>query len=156
LYTQTPVLQDGTNPIVQGATPYPDNNPKTVYGMAKPSVFNLPPAALLEMGRVMAFGSKKYGIFNWREKRVSFSVYYDAAMRHLFALRDGQTTDPESGFHHAAHVAACMLIILDAADRGNLNYNIENEAFVTPQIPSAITEAWQLSALQGVQVGSTE
>jgi hypothetical protein len=110
--------------------PYPDDNPKTVYGMAKPSVFNLPPNALLEIGEVMAFGAKKYGRFNWREKRVSFSVYYDAAMRHLFAIRDGQKLDPER--KHAAHVAACMMIILDADDRGNLNFDVDNESFLVP------------------------
>jgi hypothetical protein len=151
----TPYMPQPVTPniVIQGATPtpYPDNNPKTVYGMAKPSVFNLPPAALLEMGAVMAFGANKYGRFNWREKRVSFSVYYDAAMRHLFAMRDGQKTDPESGLQHAAHVAACMMIVLDAADRGNLNYDVENEAFVIPSnalVRDTTTGAWQLAQPQ--------
>ena len=91
-----------------------DSNPKTQYGIAKPGLSSVPPLALLAIGQVMANGSAKYGSMNWRDKPVSSSVYYDAAMRHLMAWWDGQDRDPESGLLHLAHAAANLCILLDA------------------------------------------
>lgn len=100
---------------------YPDNNPKTVLGTKKPSITAVPPAALIHLGRAMSDGRKKYGLMNWREKRVSTSVYVDAAFRHLMAYWDGEDEARDSRVHHLGHVMACMAIILDAEATGNLN-----------------------------------
>jgi len=100
---------------------YPDNNPKTTFGLKKPSVHAIPPAAILSMGQVMALGKAKYGLMNWREKTVSWSVYYDAALRHLLAAWDGEDADPESGELHLAHAACCMSILIDAIKQGKIN-----------------------------------
>ncbi len=100
---------------------YPDDNPKTVFGLTKPSMSPVPPAALLHLMQAMADGKQKYGLMNWREKRVSASVYYDAAMRHLMAFWDGEDKASDSGVHHLGHAMACCCLILDAAACGNLN-----------------------------------
>ena len=100
---------------------YPDNNPKTVLGLKKPAMSPVPPAALLHLSRAMSDGRRKYGLMNWREKRVSSSIYYDAAMRHLMAWFDGEEEAEDSGVHHLGHVMGCMAIILDAYETGNLN-----------------------------------
>lgn len=100
---------------------YPDDNPKTVLGTAKPSIAPIPPAAIIHLGRAMSDGRRKYGLMNWREKRVSSSVYYDAAMRHLMSWWDGEQVAEDSGVHHLAHAMACMAILLDAEATGNLN-----------------------------------
>jgi len=100
---------------------YPDDNPKTVMGMAKPSLTAIPPTALLHMGGAMSDGRTKYGLMNWREKKVSTSIYIDAAMRHMLAFWDGENTAKDSGVHHLGHVMACMAIILDAESVGMLN-----------------------------------
>jgi hypothetical protein len=71
--------------------------------------------------RAMADGRRKYGHMNWREKNVSSTIYYDAAMRHLMAWLDGQNTAEDSGVHHLGHVMACCAIILDAEAHRNLN-----------------------------------
>ena len=105
------------------ASGYPDDNPKTALGEAKPKLSDTPTIGMREMGRVFSMGAKKYGRFNWREHTVSSSVYYDAAQRHLMAWFEGEDLDPESGIHHLAHVMACMNIILDAGSRGKLNDN---------------------------------
>lgn len=105
------------------ATGYPDDNPKTALGEAKPKISDTPTIGIREMGRVFSMGAGKYGRFNWREHTVSSSVYYDAAWRHLSAWFEGQDTDPESGLHHLAHVMACMSIIMDAEAHGKLNDN---------------------------------
>lgn len=101
-------------------TGYPDNNPKTAVGLTKPSFFAIPPTALIHLGGAMADGRKKYGLLNWREKAVTYSVYHDAMMRHLGAFQDGEDCARDSGRHHLAHVMACCAIVLDAIEHGNL------------------------------------
>lgn len=98
----------------------PDGNPKTIYGVAKPPLRNVPPAAMMEVGRVMALGAAKYGPMNWRLDPVSYSTYYDAALRHLFSAWDGADVDEESKCLHLAHAAACLMILIDADEGGTL------------------------------------
>ncbi len=69
----------------------------------------------------MADGRRKYGLMNWREKPVSSTIYYDAAMRHLMAWFDGEQTARDSQVHHLGHAMACMAIIMDAEAQGTLN-----------------------------------
>lgn len=102
---------------------YPDDNPKTVIGLTKPPLHAIPPVALLHLGGAMSDGERKYGLMNWREKTVSSSVYYDAALRHLLAWWDGENKASDSGIHHLGHVMACCAILLDAASTGKLNDN---------------------------------
>ena len=102
---------------------YPDGNPKTAYGEAKPKMSDTPTIGLREMGKVFTGGAVKYGRFNWRDHAVSSTVYYDAAQRHLMAWFEGQSIDPESGISHLAHVMACCNILLDAEASGKLNDN---------------------------------
>lgn len=101
----------------------PDDNPKTAYGVKKPPMSFTPPIALRVLGLAMEGGAGKYGAFNWRQKTVSSTVYYDAAMRHLMDWFDGQDQDPESGLHPLAHVMACCAILIDAQRNGKLNDN---------------------------------
>ena len=100
---------------------YPDDNPKTIIGLSKPSLIAIPPVALLHLGRAMTDGKNKYGLMNWREKRVSSSIYYDAALRHALAWWDGENFASDSGVHHLAHMMACAAIILDADSVDMLN-----------------------------------
>ena len=112
--------------------PYPDSNPKTVFGARKPPLHHIPPIALIQLGLAMENGADKYGLFNWREHKVSASVYYDAIMRHLLSFWDGESVDGDhetdddgnplgSCIHHLAHVMACCAILLDALHTGQLN-----------------------------------
>lgn len=100
---------------------YPDDNPKTTIGMKKPGISSVPPSALIHLGRAMADGRRKYGAMNWRDKCVTASVYYDAAMRHLMAWFDGEQFARDSGVHHLGHAMACLAIVLDAEAAGNFN-----------------------------------
>lgn len=95
-------------------------NPKDAVGDTKPPLHLVPPVALLHMAKVFELGANKYGSYNWRSNDVRLTVYISAAMRHLALLLDGETVDRESGQPHAAHVADCMAIILDATAGGNL------------------------------------
>ena len=100
---------------------YPDDNPKTAIGVTKPPLHAIPPVALLHLGAAMADGERKYGLTNWREKRVSCSTYYDAALRHLLAWWDGEDIASDSGVHHLAHVMACCAILIDAEAQDTRN-----------------------------------
>lgn len=107
--------------LSQKPVPPVDDNPKTVYGAAKPGISAIPPSAILHLGQAMADGRAKYGLMNWREKTVSSSVYYDAAGRHLLDWWDGEDAARDSLVHHLAHTMACCAILIDAIETGKLN-----------------------------------
>lgn len=73
----------------------------------------LPFAALEEVVRVLEFGAAKYSEGNWRFVENARIRYLAAALRHVSAWSRGQRNDPESGRHHLAHAACCVLFLLD-------------------------------------------
>lgn len=87
-------------------------NPKDIAGQSKPQYHAVPVTE--GVARVMMLGVRKYGLMNWREKKIAYTAYISACMRHLKAFNDGETYDPESGELHTDHAAACMLILSDA------------------------------------------
>lgn len=97
-----------------------DVNPKTLIGAEKVNPSLVPPAAKLHLATAMMDGAKKYGAYNWREKKVPMMTYIAAAQRHLDQLLDGEDYDPISKVHHAGHAMACMAIIADALETNNL------------------------------------
>jgi hypothetical protein len=100
---------------------YPDNNPKTAIGVTKVPLHLVPPAGMHHTALAFADGAKKYGPYNWREKNVSASVYYAAALRHLMAWWDGEDKSSDAGVHHLGHVMACCAILLDGESIGMMN-----------------------------------
>lgn len=103
---------------------YPDNNPKTVFGLKKAPLHLVPPAAIRGMAEAFANGAAKYGAFNWREKMISSTVYYAAAMRHFtdwYDRIDVNDAAPDSGVHHIKHTMACLAMLLDVMDSPLLN-----------------------------------
>lgn len=98
----------------------PDNNPKSAFGIKKPSLHLVPGTALMMLAKVMALGAAKYGAHNWRDQPVAATVYVSAALRHIFQWLDGEDIDPESGAPHLAHAMACAAIVLDAMAHGTL------------------------------------
>lgn len=97
-----------------------DDNPKTAFGMRKPTAAFIPPVSFLHLGRAMEYGADKYGPFNWRDRAVSSTVYYGGMDRHQKSWFDGETIDPESGVHHLGMIMANCAILLDAEAQGNL------------------------------------
>lgn len=100
---------------------YPDNNPKTGAGFFKPQLFLVPPSTLLYLSQAFADGAKKYGPYNWREKKISSSVYISALQRHIESWVDGEEYARDSTVHHLAHAMACLALILDSQSIGMLN-----------------------------------
>lgn len=92
------------------------------YDTGKPIIGAIPPHAELAVARVMTFGAQKYARDNWRKIDDIPTRYMDAALRHLNAVRRGEVVDPESGEHHLAHAACCILFMLDIEEQqGNDN-----------------------------------
>lgn len=73
----------------------------------------LPFEALMDVGRAMTYGAKKYADHNYR-KGMAWGRLLAAALRHLVAWGSGQDDDPESGLPHLAHATACLLMLRDA------------------------------------------
>lgn len=93
------------------------------YDNGKPEYGLLPPFALEEVAKVLTFGAQKYDRENWKKVDELERRYFDAAQRHLWAIKRGEDRDPESGLHHLAHAATCLLFLLES----ELNPNIINK-----------------------------
>ncbi len=86
------------------------------------------------LGRVLAFGARKYGDHNWRGG-INVLRIIGAAMRHLLAVVRGEDIDPESGEHHSLHLGcnAMFLYVMlttrpDLDDRYKENNNGGNQS----------------------------
>ena len=100
---------------------YPDDNPKTAIGSTKVPLHLVPPSAKHFLALAFKDGAEKYGPYNWREHKVSASIYYAAAQRHIDAWWDGEDLSSDAKVHHLGHAMACMAILLDAMTVDKLN-----------------------------------
>lgn len=82
----------------------------------KPRWDLLPFRALDEVAKVLEFGARKYAPDNWRKVDGWRWRYLGAALRHLAAFGTGERLDRESGLHHLAHAACCVLFLLELDD----------------------------------------
>jgi hypothetical protein len=97
-----------------------DSNPKDRLAVKKPPIELVPPIQEILTSLAFKDGAEKYGPFNWRDKKVKYSIYYAAAKRHLNSAYDGEDVDPISKVMHLAHASACIAILMDAWATGNL------------------------------------
>jgi hypothetical protein len=96
-------------------------NPKDTVGRTKPPMSCVPANVLAEIGVAMHEGVTKYGRHNWRTAEVVASIYYDAALRHLFSWWEGQDEDPDSGVHHVTKAIAGLIVLRDAMMYGAID-----------------------------------
>lgn len=91
------------------------------YDQGKPRLDLIPSEALIELGKVLEYGARKYAVANWA-KGIPYSRLIAAAMRHLAAYNAGQDIDPESGLSHISH-AMCNLsfLIFNISNRNDLD-----------------------------------
>jgi len=95
-------------------------NPKDLLGIKKVQLNLVPPSSIIYQALAMEDGAKKYGPYNWRENKVIASIYVAGAMRHLQQWYDGEELASDSQKPHLAHALACLGIIVDAKETGNL------------------------------------
>ncbi len=72
----------------------------------------LPWGPVTEIVKVLNYGATKYSPNNWRYVTDARKRYFAAAMRHTVAWAVGEKADEETGVHHLAHAATCLLFIL--------------------------------------------
>jgi hypothetical protein len=96
-------------------------NPKDLLGIKKVQLNLVPMSSIVYQALAMQDGAKKYGPYNWRANKVIASIYIAACMRHLGAWYDaGEELAEDSQKPHLAHALACIGIIVDALETGNL------------------------------------
>jgi hypothetical protein len=73
----------------------------------------LPPLALQETVKVLTFGAQKYERDNWQKVPDAKRRYFDALQRHVWAWKQGEQLDSESGIHHLAHAMCCLMFLYE-------------------------------------------
>lgn len=108
------------NEIVTPRSKALGSNPKDLLGCKKPDTTKIPAVALIHESLAMMDGAGKYGVYNWRANKVVASIYVAACKRHLDLWFEGEEEAEDSGCHHLGHARACLGILLDAQETGNL------------------------------------
>jgi hypothetical protein len=101
--TSSPEMEEYTNLTMQGRK---FDGGKLMYGL-------LPPLALEETVKVLTFGAQKYEPDNWQFVPDSKRRYFDALQRHLWAWKQGEQIDQESGLPHLAHAMCCLMFLYE-------------------------------------------
>ena len=73
----------------------------------------LPPLALKATVEILTFGAEKYEPDNWKHVPDSKRRYFDAMQRHLWAWKEGEQNDSESGKNHLAHALCCLMFLYE-------------------------------------------
>lgn len=89
----------------------------TKYDEDKTRLELLPPEALIEIGKVLGYGAKKYNTDNWRNG-FKWRRLVGSCLRHLMAWAGGEDKDPETGLSHLAHAGANILFLITHEVRG--------------------------------------
>jgi len=99
--------------------PKKETNPKDAVGVKKVPMSVVPSAPIMEVGLAMLEGARKYGRHNYRAAGIRYSVYYDAALRHLMDWYEGTDVDPDSGLNHITKALATLVVLRDGMIQGN-------------------------------------
>lgn len=98
-----------------------DTNPKDAAATQRLDLSLFPASARAYGALAMTEGDLKYGGYNYRESGVMASVYYAAAGRHLDKWFNGESADPKTLVPHLASALACIAVLIDGVEQGNLN-----------------------------------
>lgn len=80
------------------------------YDKGKPRWSLLPAQAIRGIIEVLEHGSAKYEDNNWVRVPDPCNRYYNALQRHLDAMDQGETNDPDSGLPHAWHMCCSAIM----------------------------------------------
>ena len=111
-----------------------DTNPKDSVGVKKAPMSTVSGPVLAELGVAMMEGARKYGRHNYRVAGVQASVYYDAALRHLFSYWEGEDVDPDSGLSHITKCLSTLVVLRDSMIQNTL----------TDDRPPKAPEGWMI------------
>jgi len=97
------------------------SNPKDAAATSRLDLSLFPMSAVAYGALAMVEGDQKYGGYNYREVGVRSSVYVAAAGRHIAKWFNGEDADSKTGVHHLGSAIACLGILVDGIESGNLN-----------------------------------
>lgn len=95
-------------------------NPKDALGSMKIPYHLFPDTAVMLGAIAFLDGGLKYGRGNYRHDGARASIYHDAARRHLAAWFEGEEVDQKTGVPHLGYALACIAILIDCQELGNL------------------------------------
>lgn len=117
MYKNWKVTMTGPNEsdwkIDSDAMPTPDITDGRKFDGGKLQYGLMPPLALKATVDVLTFGAEKYEPDNWKYVPDSKRRYFDALQRHVWAWKEGEQIDPESGKHHLAHALCCLAFLYE-------------------------------------------
>lgn len=107
--------------LVPGADVKPTVNAKDREATTRLPLSLVPPGLRSWCALAMAEGDLKYGGFNFRATGVQASIYFDAMGRHMDKwFFHGEEVDPKTLVPHLGNAAACLAIIIDGIEQGNI------------------------------------
>jgi len=118
---RSPNWLSGLRPVTEKGS-----NPKDELGMLKLPLLLVSPVAVALQALCMQDGAEKYGPYNYRLAKVQAYVYLEAALRHIYAIIDGEDFDPKTGKPHIGYALATLGIYADAWVNGFLIDNRPN------------------------------
>lgn len=96
-------------------------NAKDAQATSRLDLSLVPMSAVAYEAVAMVEGDQKYGGYNYREAGVQASIYIAAALRHIHRWFNVEDEDPKTLVHHLGSARACLGIIIDGIEQGNLN-----------------------------------
>jgi len=96
-------------------------NPKDQQATTRVDLSLFPDSAVAYGALAFTEGDLKYGAYNWRVAGVQTSVYIAALRRHVAKYYNGEWADPKTGVPHLANALACIAVLIDSHEQGNLN-----------------------------------
>jgi len=102
-------------------TDWKPTNPKDAAATTRLDLSLFPDSAVAYGALGFVEGDCKYGGYNWRSAGVQASVYVAALRRHVAKWYNGEDCDPKTRVPHLANALACIAILIDATEHGNLN-----------------------------------
>lgn len=82
------------------------------FDIGKPQWSLIPANPMAEVVDVLTYGAKKYSPDNWQHVDDPDTRYFNAAMRHIWAWRQGEQYDDESHHSHLAHAVCCLFFLM--------------------------------------------
>lgn len=95
-------------------------NPKDAIADTRLPLHLVSPVIKAYQAVAHVLGNIKYGAWNWRPAGARASVYYSAQQRHMDAWWEGEKYDPTDGTWHLANAQACINILIECQESGNL------------------------------------
>ena len=105
---------------VREGAEFKPTNPKDRAATTRLDISLFPDTAVAYGAPAMTEGDCKYGGYNFRSAGVLASIYYSACRRHLSKWFNGEDSDPKTGLPHLANALACIAVLIDSIEMGNL------------------------------------